>query len=84
MSRIRVSIDQLALRGFDAAERMAIIDGLKSELARMAADPTTRAAWRSQRTPVLRLGKLPHQPGPSGSRAFGSAVARAIGRSVKP
>jgi hypothetical protein len=84
MSRIRLSIDQLTLRGFEPAERTAIIDGLKTELARVLADPAARAAWKSRRTPVLRLGKLPFQPGPSGSRNFGGSVARAIGKSVKP
>jgi hypothetical protein len=84
MSRIRITIDRLALQGFNAAERAALVEGLKGELTRALADPTSRAALRSHRTPVLRLGKLEHQPGASGSRSLGTAVARAIGRRVKP
>ena len=84
MSRIRITIDRLALQGFDPAERAALVEGLKGELARMLADPASRTALRSRRTPVLRLANLERRPGPSGSRSFGTAVARAIGRSVKP
>lgn len=84
MSRVNIHIDQLALRGFEPAERTSIIEGLKTELTRIAADPAARSTWQSRRTPVLRIKNLPHQPGPSGSRAFGSKIARAIGKSVKP
>lgn len=84
MSRIRIIIDRLTLQNLDSAQRSALIEGLKTELARSLSTPVTRAAWKSSRTPVLRLGNLPLQPGPSGSRAFGAAVARAIGRRVKP
>ena len=84
MSRIRITIDRVALQGFDPAERAALVEGLKSELARALSSPASRAALRSRRTSVMRLSGLQHKPGPSGSRAFGAAVARAIGRSVKP
>jgi hypothetical protein len=84
MSRIRITIDRVTLQNLDPAQRSALIQGLKSELARSLCAPATRAAWKSLRTPVLRLGNFPLQPGASGSRAFGAAVARAIGRRVKP
>lgn len=85
MSRIRVTIDRVKLAGLDPAERTAMVDGLKSELARMLASPQGRAALlRSRRTPVVRLGRMPLTPGPSGGRAFGGGLARAIGRSLKP
>lgn len=84
MSRIRITIDRVTLQNLDPAQRSALIEGLKTELARSFSVPATRAAWKSLRTPVLRLGNLPIQPGPSGSRALGAAVARAIGRRVKP
>jgi hypothetical protein len=84
MSCIRITIDRLALQGFDAAERAALIEGLKSELARTLADPASRAALKSRRTPVLRLGSLERSSGTAGGRKFGSAIARAIGKSVKP
>jgi hypothetical protein len=85
MSRIRVTIDRLALKGFDAADRKAIEEGLRSELSRLLADPSARAEWaRSRRTPVLRLGRMPLEPGPAGVRKFGVSMARAIGKGLKP
>jgi hypothetical protein len=84
MSRIRLVIDRVALQGFDPAERTALIEGLRSELERTLADPQARAAWKSHRRPVLRLGSLSLQQGPRGSRALGLQIARAVGRSMKP
>ena len=84
MSRIRVTIDQLALRGLGAAERATLVESLKSELARTMAEPAARAALtRSRRTPVIRLGRVTLTPGPAGGRSFGGGLARAIGRSLK-
>ena len=84
MSRIRLVIDRVALQGFDPAERHALIEGLRSELERTLADRQSRAAWKSHRRPVLRLGSLSLEQGPRGGRALGSQVARAVGRSMKP
>jgi hypothetical protein len=85
MSKIHVTIDRVALGGFEPAERAALIEGLKTELARVLADPATRAAWaRSRRTPVLRLGRMPLTRGTSGGRSFGSGLARSIGKKMKP
>jgi hypothetical protein len=85
MSRIRVTIDQVVLQGFEAGDRQALVEGLQSELSQVLADPASRTAWaRSHRTPVLRLGQLPLEPGPSGGRKFGGGLARAIGRGLKP
>lgn len=84
MSRIRITIDRVALQGFEPAERAALVEGLKGELAKMLADPSSRMGLRSRRTPVLRLAGLERQTGPAGSKVLGTTVARAIGRSVKP
>jgi len=85
MSRIRVTIDQLVLKGIDAGDRKALAEALQSELARVLADPATRAQWaRSHRTPVLKLGRMPLEPGPAGGRKFGTALARSVGRGLKP
>jgi len=83
MSQIRITIDRLTLQGFDPRERAALVEGLKGELARTLADPASRAALKSRRTPLMRVGSLTREAGTSGSRSFGTAVARAIGRSVK-
>jgi hypothetical protein len=83
MSRVRVTIDRLALQGFSAAERTALIDGLKRELSRSLADPAAREGFNSRRTPVLKLGAMPMTPGPAGGRSFGAGLARAITRKAK-
>jgi len=85
MSRIRVTIDALTLNGFEVADGRAVVEGLRSELTRVLADPLTRAEWaRSHRTPVLRLDPLPLATGAAGSRNFGQGMARAIGQGLKP
>jgi hypothetical protein len=83
MSDIQVTIDRLVLRGFDPADRVAFVRGLKSELARVLAQGDVRASCgASQRTPVLRLGTMPLAQGPAGARKFGADVARAIGKGM--
>ena len=42
MSRIRVTIDELVLKGIAAGDRNALVDGLRSELARVLSDPVAR------------------------------------------
>jgi hypothetical protein len=85
MSRIVLSIDRLVLRGLEAGERKALAEGLQAELSRVLADPATRAEWaRPHRTPVLRLGRMPMEPGPAGGRKLGGGLARAIGKGLKP
>ena len=85
MSRVRLTIDQLILKGMEPSDRNALVEGLKGELSQVLSDPAARAEWaRSHRTPVLRLGRLPIEPGPSGGRTFGKQMARAVGRGLKP
>jgi hypothetical protein len=82
---VNVHIEQLVLHGFASGDRKALVEGLQSELSRVLADRATRAEWaRPHRTPVLRLGRMPLEPGPSGGRKFGREVARAIGRGLNP
>jgi hypothetical protein len=85
MSRIHLTIDQLVLKGFRGADRAAVARGLQDGLARVLADPATRADWaRSHRTPVLRLGNMPLENGHAGGRKFGGGLALAIGKGLKP
>jgi hypothetical protein len=84
MTRIDVTIDRLVLNGLEAGNRQALVDALQGELSRVLSDPTSRAGWaRSQRTPVVRLGPLPLDPGPAGSRKLGQGMARAIGKGLQ-
>jgi hypothetical protein len=83
MSRITVSIDKLVLRGIETWGRKALVEGLQTELSHVLADPANRARWaRPHRTPILRLGGLPLEPGPAGGRKFGKGLAQAIGRGL--
>jgi len=81
-ARVKVTIERLVLRGMDPAARTAFVEGLRSDLARMLADPATRASLAAgsalRSTPVLRLGQAAMQPGISGARNLGAKVARAI------
>lgn len=84
MSRIRVSIDRLVLRGLDAGQQTALTASLRHELARLLADRASRADWaREQRTPTMRLGRLPLEAGPAGGKKFGAGLARGIARTLK-
>ena len=85
MSHVRVTIDQLVLKGLEPVERKAIVEGLQRELAQILSDSAARAEWaHSHRTPVLRLGQLPLESGASGGRKFGERLDGAIGRRLKP
>jgi hypothetical protein len=85
MSRINLTIDQIVLSGFAPADRIALLEALQTELRQVLADPATRAAWaQTHRTPVLKLGRMPFSLGPSGGRSFGTRVAKAIGKGLKP
>lgn len=85
MSRIRVTIDQVVLTGFEADAGRSVVEALKAELSDMLADPERRVRWaRSHHTPVLRFGRMPFRPGTSGHRRLGGAIARGIGKGLAP
>jgi hypothetical protein len=85
MSRsIGVKIDRLVLRGIDPSDQKALVEGLRMELSRVLAAPELCGGkMQSRRTPVIKLGQMALEPGPSGGRKFGRAMARAIGTGVK-
>jgi hypothetical protein len=85
MSRIRVTIDRVVLKGIDSSDREPLITGLRAELSQLLANPASRAEWaHSHRTSLLRLGPIALQSGPSGSRKFAGGLARAISRGLRP
>jgi hypothetical protein len=85
MSRVHLNIDRLVLNGLESDDRKALVEGLQAELSQVLSDPVARAGWeRSHRTPVLKAGGIPLEPGPLGARKFGANVARAIGKGLKP
>lgn len=83
MSRVRVRIDQIAVRGLDAAASSAVIEGLRVELARVLRDAPTLPV-RSHRTPLMKLAPLSLQTGTAGARQLGVQAAGAIARKVRP
>jgi hypothetical protein len=79
MSRVRVTIDELALKGLEPLQRQALVEGLRAELSRVLKDPASRRAWaRAHRTPVIKLGPMTLEPGIAGGVKFGSGLARGI------
>jgi hypothetical protein len=84
MSRVRVTIDELVLTGLEPIQRRALVEGLRAELSRVLRDPATRSGVRSIRTPIVKLGRLPLEPGAAGGRKLGGALAHSIGGKLKP
>lgn len=85
MSRVRITIDRLVLKGFDTAQQKALTEGLQGELTRVLGDPANRADWaQSRRTPVMRVGPLAMGIGAPGGLSAGRGMARKIGDRLKP
>jgi hypothetical protein len=81
---IEVKIDRLVLRGIDPADHKALIEGLQAELSRVLGEPQLYGGkMQSRWTPVMKLGQITLEAGPSGRRKFGGGLARAIGTGVK-
>jgi hypothetical protein len=80
-----MQIDRLVLNGFQQLEGKALAEALQSQLSRVLADRTTRSEWaRSHRTPVLKLGRMSLNAGTTGASTFGTQMAKAVGRGLKP
>ncbi len=85
VSKIQITIERLVLNGLEPPDRKALLEGLQTELAQILSDPAARAGWGgAHRTPVLKLGRMPIEPGPAGGRKFGGGLARAIGKGLRP
>jgi hypothetical protein len=85
MSRIRLNIDRLVLNGFGPLEAKAVADALQSRLSDALAETSSRDAWpRSHRTPVLKLGRVPLEPGTAGARQLGTRIGQAVGKGLTP
>jgi hypothetical protein len=84
MSRIHLRIDRLVLHGLEPGQEKALVESLRHELSQVLSAPASRGEWaRSHRTPVLKLGQMPIDPGNAGARKFGAQLARGIGRGLK-
>jgi hypothetical protein len=84
MSRVRINIDRLVLKGFDPAQQKALVEGLQGELSRLLGDPANRADWaQSRRTPVLRVGPVVMGTGTPGGLSAGRGIARGTAKALK-
>src|SRR5262249_21261655 len=85
MSRIRLDIDRLVLRGFDLLEAKALSHALQSQLSQVLAKRGPRGEWaRPHGTPILKLGSMPLEKGSAGAVKLGRQLARAVARGLKP
>jgi hypothetical protein len=70
-----LSIDRLVLDGFPPASREALVEALRSELARLLGDQGGECgAWTARSVPAVEVVLA---PGDS-PQAVGSAIARAL------
>jgi ATPase family associated with various cellular activities (AAA) len=84
VSRVRVTIDRLVLKGLDPAQQRALVEGLQGELARVLGEPWARGDWTDPRyMPVLRFGRMQAKPGKSGGRTLGLGIGGGIARGLK-
>jgi hypothetical protein len=80
---IKVTIDELVLRGVDQHRAQALAESLKTELARTFAQPESRQSLeRARDAPVLRLDPMALSAGRTAARTFGTNLARAIAKGV--
>ena len=81
MNRICVRIDKLVLNGLCPLEGKAFTSALQAQFQQVLANSATRREWaRSQRTPVMKLGPMPMEPGVGGAVDLGGQVAKAVAR----
>ena len=83
MSRVRITIGQLVLKGFDPGPGKAVAEALQAELGRALSSPAAGKAMQAQQMPVLRLGPIPLASGNAGGRALGKTMGATIGRRLK-
>ena len=84
MKRVVVHIDRLVLKGFRNADSQAIGEGMRGELARLLADPTTGERLTSLgHVSSLHAGKVkltqdakPRRSGISAARAIAKGISR--------
>ena len=83
MKRVVVHIDRLVLTGFRHADRHAIAEGLREELARLFADREIVSRFSQMGDAShLKLGGVTIEPGAK-PRRVGEIVARGIGNEIR-
>jgi hypothetical protein len=84
MTRVKLHIESLALKGFRHEDRHEIAAGLEAELGRLLADPAALHRLTAEgHVPRLALGRLAIAPG-SKPGQIGQAAAQGISRRGKP
>lgn len=81
--RVHLYIDRLVLRGFSADQRAAISEQLRSELARLLANPEVAASLRqAQHLAALRISE-PIRMTSAAHRTVGTQAAASIGQGLR-
>lgn len=81
---VTISIDRVLLRGVDPTQAKAIVEGLRTELARVFSSAAVRTQLRNSGSMgVIRVGAVPLNAGGTGARRFGAVVARAVGKGMR-
>ena len=82
MTRVVVHIDRLVLKGFRGADSQAIGEGMRSELARALAEPSTAGSLASMGDiPRINAGNVSVSRD-TAPRQFGVSAGRAIARGL--
>ncbi len=82
-ARVRVTIDQLALRGFPAEQRETIVAALNAELHRMLARPGALQSIGTSRSLACLRANPVQLPVSAGPRQIGVLAAQGLVRSLK-
>ena len=80
MIKLSLHIDELVLHGFDAADRHAIADAVRAEIARRLGETAPAEIWR--RGAAIDRIAAPDVPLPAAPRGAGAAIAAAVHRGL--
>jgi hypothetical protein len=84
MTRVRVDLDQLVLRGFQPRDAEVLWRTLREDLSRSLSDPALRPGLAdSRRVPVVHLEQRPASAGAAGARMLGKGIATELVRGLK-
>lgn len=78
--KIRVTIDHVALRGFEADTARGVAEALQAQIAAHLARPGAR--WTSRSIPLLRLGPMAMGRGRGAGGQLGGALGAEIGGEI--
>jgi hypothetical protein len=81
-AKVHLEIDRLVLRGFAPDQRDALACGLRSELARLLADPVNVADLQARHAATLR-GDALHMTARASPDALGGQAAQRVMQAIR-